>query len=222
MDKISIKEATQATIDKSTRADQKQRLTAWDKICEKIVDEKSELTVASVVRQMTNNGYTLSKTTVYNDNSSNHYQTIFGLWSEYKLTVIPKVKSARSITSGADGLFNIDLTKINDQVTRYQVSLMIGQLKAFKQQLDLAIKVQPQLAEAPSQSAMLQETSDKPKAIFDDRLSGYEVDILQEFLDSKLFEFDEDGKMMSATSIKRGASLSSEGFQQAIEKLLKK
>jgi hypothetical protein len=97
---------------------------------------------------------------------------------------------------------------------------MIGQLKSFKQQLDLATQIKGNIESPAYSAAKLPHKNTEQVLLSNDALSTYELDILNEFLTSKLFEFDVDGKMYSASSIRKGTSLSSEGFKQAIEKLL--
>ena len=220
MNKESIRVAAQAIIDKANRADQKQRAAAMSDICETLIDAKSELTVANVVRHMKNNGYKLSKTTVYNESPNNLYDQLFKLWSKHKLLQKPNINSKTEKEADIDSIFGIDIKKINDQVTRYQVSLMLGQLKSYKQQLDLLSKVEPLLAEKKSAQNRIASKESSPDSSDKPKLSDYEVDVIKEVIGSPLFEFDEDGKMISATSIKRGTSLSPEGFKQALGKVI--
>lgn len=220
MNKSSVKERVNNIINKASRADQKQRLRAWSDICEKAVDENFELKIANIVTHMNNNGFKIAKSTVYNKNESNHYQSIFDVWSEYKLGCKVKIKANKSTTTNSDldGLFNIDLNEIKSPVTKYQISILLGQLKSFKNQLDLATKVN-------TSSAFLNHTQDKlehkGQALLKTyQISDYDIEIIRELLSNQLFEFDENGKMISASSIRKGTSLSSEGFKQAVEKLL--
>lgn len=221
MNKKAIAHRVSEIVESASRLDQKTRLSAWNEICGKLVDSKAELSIASVVRQMINNGYKLSKTTVYN--KGNSYQEIFNLWSDFNRTQSPKIKKPKTDTSGdISELLGIDVSTITNSVTRYQVSLMIGQLKGYKQQLDLVTQVKP-LLEFPSsqQSVLPSMIKDENVALNDENISNYEVEILTEFLKNKLFTFDEDGKLYAASSIRQNTSLSSEGFKEAIERVIK-
>ncbi|NSY35545.1 hypothetical protein DS891_18600 [Pseudoalteromonas sp. JC28] len=220
MNKDSAKERVQNLIEKASREDQKLRLKAWSDICEKAISEKLDFSVANLVRQIKNNGFKLTKRTVYNKNNSNLYLPIYEIWSNYKLDneIRTKPSNTKTTNSDLDGLFNIDINEIKNPVTRYQVSIALGQLKSFKNQLDLATKINnPNALIGPEQTQL--EHKEQAKIHFH-RFSDYELEIIKEFLNSQFFEFDENGKMFSASSIKKGTSLTSEGFKQALEKVL--
>jgi hypothetical protein len=226
MDSNSVKEATVAIADKAQRADQKARLLAWGDICEKLVELKAELSIASAVRQMTNNGYKITKRTVYNkgdDNKVNDYRKIFDLWVELKSINKPKITTNVN-TPGDDGIkgfLGIDLRSIQDSVTRYQVSLMLGQLKSYKSQLDLLNQVRSEMSALPDENSSTLDINSQSFSIGNEKsLTDYDIQILKEFMENKDFDFDENGKMTASTSLRKGTSITSEGFKQALEKVV--
>jgi hypothetical protein len=221
MDSSSVKEATLAIINKVQRADQKARLSAWGDICQKLVELKAELSIASVVRQMTNNGYKITTRTVYN--KGNDYRKIFDLWVEFNST--KKSKTTTSVTTPGDnsikGFLGIDLSSIQDSVTRYQVSLMLGQLKSYKSQLDLLNNIGNQPTGLQEESSSTLDTNSQSLSIGNEKsLTDYDIQILKEFMENKDFDFDENGKMTASTSLRKGTSITSEGFKQALEKVI--
>ena len=213
-----IKITVDEIVAKSSRKDQKQRIIEWNKVCQKLVENRSNLTVTLCAKHMLNNGFQITPRTVWN--GDNPYKTIFNLWSDFLISVKAKASESKVNSIKTDDVFinDADLNAIDDPVLKYQVSLLYGQLKAYKQQVDMLNDVRNQqsisVKVANVQNLSLEDAS---KVILDE----YELDLIKELLESPSVKFDKNGKMLAATNLRMGTPISAEGFKQALEKVLR-
>ena len=215
MKKNKIDKKVQGLIDKASRESQKNRIREWNSVCEMLIQNDSELTVSNCVRHMINRGQKISAQTVYNKDW-NPYSQIFEAWGKYRLS---KGKSpAANLAMNSEDIYvdDADLEKITDPVIKYRVSLLVGQTKSYKKQLDMMRDVRQMqtiyIVDGPY-GARLEDSSSIV-------LTEFEVQVLSELLSSSAVEFNDDGKMLTKRNMRAGTGLTSEGFQQAIEKIL--
>ena len=121
------------------------KLRKIDSICDDLVDKGVIPSVVLVVKYLTEAGLSLSKRTIYNERKGgNPYKTLIEEWIQYANAITDeketKTKSSPSLPS-AELLEDSDLEAIPDPVLRYRVSLMFGEMKGLRNQLNIAREI---------------------------------------------------------------------------------
>ncbi len=212
--------------EKASSASVRTKLSKIHNACEKIAAH-AIVSIASVIRYITEDGVKLSKRTVYNDRAGgNPYKILIEEWIKYSEIIQSerksKVKKANVETS-LSLIDEEDLARITDIALRHKFSLMYGELKSLRNQVNILKDV----GSLPSltQSKLIHESSSDdllPYKKINIHLSDYEKEVIESFLNPKLasLAFDEDGSLISESLIKRDEVLSMEGFRGILEKIL--
>lgn len=196
------------------------KLRQVSKVCEDLVEHGITPTIVLVVKYLKQEAIQIKKQTIYNKREGgNPYREIIDAWIDYatakfneKKISIPKAGTGNSV------LEDEDLAMISDPVIRYRVSLLMGEMKGLRNQLNMAreLKNLPPIHSAPT----LQEIGHEESSNI--ILNSYEIEVLTEFSNgSANVGFDEDGALAAKRSIRRDSMLSSPGLQQALQKILK-
>ena len=216
-----------ADLQKGSRtASVRTKLSKVHNACEKI-SANAVVSVASVIRYIAEDGVKLSKRTVYNDREGgNPYKTLIEAWIAHSELIHSnkKGKSAKSTSeTSLSFIVEEDLAKISDITLRHKFSLMYGELKSLRNQVNilkdvgsLPILSQRQVPHNSLDEGLLPHTT----RLFN--LSDYDKEVIKDFLNPKLTSlgFDEDGSLISKSAIKRNEALSMEGFRDILERIL--
>lgn len=211
----TITDAVDEIIQLSSRGDQKKRLEAWSQVCRNCVEKSVPLTIANCVKILLSNGISINAQSIYNGNNS--YKKIFEIYYSVNLTKIKLPKKIADEQSASDIVSIEDLKKIEDHTVRYRISLLLGELSGYKNQVNLLkdIRNTQQL-----HNYIENNTSINPKSS-ELLLDEYEIEILKEFVQNPLIEFDESGTLKIKTHLKGGTTLSSSGLLNALLKILR-
>tara|TARA_Y100001001_G_C7999653_1_gene305797 strand:+ start:37 stop:735 length:699 start_codon:yes stop_codon:yes gene_type:complete len=201
------------------------KLTQVNNACEKI-SASGVVSVASVIKFITADGVRLTKRTVYNDRAGgNPYKKLIEAWIEHsEITHSEKKNNSKSIEleTSLSLIDEEDLKKISDISLRHKFSLMYGELKSLRNQVNILkdIKELPIVSQDQISHLNLDEDlSLKNDSIIN--ISEYEKEVIRSFLNptSNSLAFDEDGALISRGVIKRNETLSMEGFKDLLERL---
>ncbi len=210
----------------SKSASVRTKLSKVHNACEKI-SANAVVSVASVIRYISEDGVRLTKRTVYNDRAGgNPYKKLIEAWIAHsELTHSnKKVKPSKINTETSLSLIDEeDLVKIPDLSLRHKFSLMYGELKSLRNQVNilkdvgsLPILSQKQISHTSSDNEFLPSSKGRIN------LTDYERDVIEDFLNSTLtsLDFDDDGALVSRSVIKRNETLSMEGLRDILVKVL--
>lgn len=194
------------------------KIHLFNKVCESLVDKGVDMQISLLVTHLSQAGMKISKQSIYNkQGGKNPYRVLFDLWAEYSTIKKSKASYSAPTVSKSDIFTGEDLSKIDDPVLRYRVSLLYGEVKGLKQQNDMLrqIKDMRAIKSIPSNELELQDSESV-------LLDSYEVDLIRSlFKGNANLGFDDDGKLVAGTSIRKGTSLSSEGLNDALNKILR-
>lgn len=194
--------------------------------CEQI-SANAIVSIASVINYISSDGVKLTKRTVYNDRAGgNPYKTLIEEWIRHSEVIQSERKSKPNKVNSETSLSLIDeddLAKISDIALRHKFSLMYGELRSLRNQVNILKDVsslptltQPMLGHESSDDDLL------PHRVNSIELTDYEREVCNDFFYSKStpLDFDEDGSLVSKSVIRRNETLSMEGFKAVLEKLL--
>lgn len=218
------KEAIKSLVDNLIRGSKSKptelKITSIDKICESLVDENITPTIVLVVKYLKQDAIKITTRTIYNQREGgNPYRQVIDAWIEFANFKASKSKAKIHKEIDAQNIVEEeDLSSITDPVLRYRVSLLCGEIKGLRNQLNIARQVQNLPAiNWDGQNSTPTEYQKKPRA----RLNDYDIEILNEFLSgTSNVTFDEDGALTAKFHIRKSNKISSPGLKEAIEKLL--
>lgn len=220
-------EGIYADLQKGSRtASVRTKLAKVNNACEKI-SANAVVTVASVIRYIAEDGVKLTKRTVYNDREGgNPYKILIEAWIKHSES-IHSSKKGKSTKSNSETSLNLvneeDLAKISDISLRHKFSLMYGELRSLRNQVNLLKDVgslpvlsQQQIPHSRLDEGLLPYT----KSTF--HITEYDKEVIKDFLNPTLTSlgFDDDGSLISQSAIKRNETLSMEGFRDILERFL--
>jgi hypothetical protein len=196
------------------------KIVAIDKTCENLVDDNITPSITLVVRHLKQDAIKISPRSIYNQrDGGNPYREVIDAWTEFLIFKTSRLKTKTfKENEGQNIIEEKDLAAIDDPVLRHRVSLLFGELKGLRNQLNIAREVQnlPMVGAAESGSKFV-ESSTRALA----NLNHYEIEILNDFLNgSSNAVFDEEGALAAKFNMKRGERISSPGLKDAFEKLI--
>lgn len=202
------------------------KLSKVHNACEKI-SANAVVSVASVIRYIAEDGVKLTKRTVYNDRAGgNPYKILIEAWITYSEIIHSNKKGKPAKSTPETSLSFIDeedLVKIPDVSLRHKFSLMYGELKSLRNQVNILKDVGslPILTQQQIPTNSLDEDL-LPHPKRPSNLNNYDRDVIKDFLKPTLTSlgFDEDGALISQSAIKRNEILSMEGFKDILERIL--
>ncbi|GEA22192.1 hypothetical protein VH1807_contig00022-0139 [Vibrio harveyi] len=219
----------------ATRESVKTALKDINEICSKMVQANATPSVPAIVKALASKGIMISERSIYNRRQGkNPYPLLIDAWTKVlqgkKLNFNNLVKSSTEPDTGiriaeTTGLIrDEDLLKISDPVLRYQVSVLLGQMKSLKKQNSVLRELRELPVVYPDN-----QTSSLPKEgeLNPDnkilQLDKLDTEILTNFLNGhggKGLFFDDEGSLCSSKAIKGNSILSDPGLKAVIEKLL--
>lgn len=196
------------------------KITAIDKTCESLVNDNITPTIALVVKHLKQNAIKISSRSIYNQREGgNPYREVIDAWGEFLTFKTSKFKAKLSKDNqGQNIIEEEDLASITDPVLKYRISLLFGELKGLRNQLNIAREVQnlPSVGFSNSSSKLSQPTKEPIP-----NLDRYEIQILEAFLrGSSNAHFDKEGALIAKFHIRKGEKISNPGFKEALEKLI--
>jgi hypothetical protein len=178
-------------------------------------------TITVLVKHLIQDGVKISGRAFYNQREDgNLYRKLYDAWAEHGAVpkkILGPVSKGDTLSSTASIIEPDDLTKISDQVLRYRVSIMLGELKGLRQQVNI-------LRHAATATQVIPATDRSIEGVEAQQLllGEYDIELLEDLLGNQLnFDFNEVGALTAKSSIKRGTTLSKPGLKEAVEKILK-
>ncbi len=220
--KNAVKSLVQNLISSSKSKSTESKIISIDKTCESLVDENITPTIALVVRYLKQDAIKITTRTIYNQREGgNPYREVIDAWIElatFKISKfkarVPKGNEAQSIISEGD------LASIEDPVLRYRVSLLFGELKGLRNQLNIARKVNnlPKIWSGDLSSSLWEGDTNLTS-----KLDNYDILILNDFINgSSNASFDKEGALTARFHIRKSDKISNPGLKEALEKLISK
>lgn len=222
-DQIVVDNILEGLISKSKSKAATEKLTRINAVCKRIVDNGASPSISNVVKHLNQEGVKISKRSVYNNREGgNPYRELIDAWAAratsqftHKATMKP-VPSEVEIDS--DILDHSDLAKITEPVLRYRITLLLGEVKGLRNQLNIARSIENLPMLQPNAETTLLENN----AVNSILLNHYEIEILGVLLSgTHSLNFNQEGALVSTSSIKRGALLSNPGLEDALKKIIK-
>jgi hypothetical protein len=205
-------------VSESNLEKKKSKINNLNTVCKEIAKYNNDMDITRIVENLNKMGTTISVQSIYNKQKGlNPYRRLFDAWSEYSC-LKNSAKSTKITTKKQTELIDeVDISKIENAVIRYKVSLAFGELKGLRKQNDMLrqIKELPSIQAVPTHSLELHDA----ESIM---LNSYEVDLIKNFLSgNSLLTFDDDGVLKAKMPIRKDSSLSAEGLQDALTKIIK-
>ncbi|MDR9423840.1 MAG: gamma-mobile-trio protein GmtX [Marinobacter sp.] len=219
--KKSVKAQVDRLVESSKSKATKSKIIAISKVCEDLVEKSVTPTIALVVKYLAQDAIKISEQTIYNKREGgNPYRETFDAWLDYQSHQSIEKKINTNHQSDDQILHEKELLKIDDPVLRYQVSILLGEVKGLRNQLNIAREVNnlPTIASLGSSSETIESSPNQ--AI---ELDDYDQEVIENLLKgTSNTTFDSDGTLMASFPIKKGAKISSPGLKDALEKLIKR
>lgn len=219
--KKSVKAHVDKLIESSKSRATRTKISAISKVCEDLVEKSVTPTIALVVKYLAQDAIKMSEQTIYNKREGgNPYRETFDAWLDYQSNKSIEKKINTNHQGEVQILHEKELSKIEDPVLRYQVSILLGEVKGLRNQLNIAREVNnlPTISAIGSSSEKI-ETSPNQAIELDD----YDQEVIESLLrGSSNTKFDSDGTLVASFPINKGAKISSPGLKYALEKLIKR
>ena len=199
------------------------KLTRINSVCKGLVDKGVSPSIPNVVKLLNQEGVKISARSIYNKREDgNPYRLLIDAWIECSTShFIEKDIKTTSVTEydiDSDILDHTDLSKITDPVLRYRITLLFGEVKGLKSQLNIARELE-NLPMLQPISPTKQIDGVKSESLM---LNPYEIDILSALISgTHNLEYSTEGALSAKTSIKRGEILSNPGLKDALKKIIK-
>jgi len=211
--KKSVKAHVDRLVESSKSKTTKAKISAISKVCEDLVEKSVTPTMALVVKYLAQDAIKMSEQTIYNKREGgNPYREIFDAWLDYQSHKSIEKKINTNHQGDDQILHEKELSKIEDPVLRYQVSILLGEVKGLRNQLNIAREVNnlPTISAIGSSSTAI-------------GLDDYDQEVIENLLNgSSKTKFDSDGTLVASFPINKGAKISSPGLKDALEKLIKR
>lgn len=174
--------------------------------------------IAVLVKHLGQDGVKISDRAFYNKRKDgNLYRQLFDAWEE--LGAAPKEITIAASKGDVPACIieSADLEKIDDQVLRYRVSILLGELKGLRQQVDILRHAASLTSVMPNADRIIDGMAAQ-QLMLDD----YDLELLEDMLSNyHSLGFSDAGALTATSSIKRGTSLSKPGLKDVVEKVLK-
>jgi len=195
------------------------KIMAISKVCEDLVEKSVTPTIALVVKYLAQDAIKMSEQTIYNKREGgNPYREAIDAWLDYhsNKSIEKKVKTGHH--SNEQILHENELSKIEDPVLRYKVSILLGEMKGLRNQLNIAREVN-NLPTIEALSSSSQSTEKQSHLAIG--LDEYDQEVIENLIKgSSNTKFDSEGALMASFPIKKGEKISSPGLKEALEKLI--
>ncbi|HHY0617950.1 TPA: gamma-mobile-trio protein GmtX [Vibrio parahaemolyticus] len=212
------------------------RLKAVNKIILGFKKNNVDLTVPNVVGALEATGVKMSASSLYNKTvrgKPNPYRVLYDAWlheiNKAKVNRVSTEYSPTDFTSMTDA----DFATIASDVVKFKVQTLYNELKSARHQINMLKQIhnlpiiedkgeafvfhRSSPLDVPSSASRESKTSDSS-----DQLADEYIETIHSFLNgNSKVEFDEDGCLVSKTSIRKGDVLSELDLKEAIEAALK-
>tara|TARA_R110000765_G_C18965636_1_gene610006 strand:- start:9332 stop:10036 length:705 start_codon:yes stop_codon:yes gene_type:complete len=200
-----------------------QMLTNINEVCATIHKNGGQVSIPAIVKILNSSGITITKRTIYNKDKGIHpYPLIINAWIKISnvTDISGKFKDKINPESAIQIITDEEFIKIDDHALRYKISLMSGQIKGLRNQLNTirSIKEQPLLNASDSLPLLDHQTTSNLA------FNVHEIDVLKDFVKtskSKKTNFDEDDSLVATKAIIRHEVLSQPGLKEIINKIIK-
>jgi hypothetical protein len=220
--KETINNLVENLIQSSKTKSTESKIVAINKVCEGLVDENITPTIALVVKYLKQDAIKITTRTIYNQREGgNPYRQLIDAWIEFANFKASKSKAkVRKDIDAQNIVEEEDLSSINDPVLRYRVSLLCGEIKGLRNQLNIARQVKNLPAIGSGEQSSTLEAYQQNSL---DDLDDYDFGILNDFLSgSSNASFDKDGALTAKFYIRKNDKISNPGLKEAIEKLVRR
>jgi|SRR5690554_4251004 len=219
--KKSVKAHVDRLVESSKSKTTKAKIIAISKVCEDLVEKSVTPTIALVVKYLAQDAIKMSEQTIYNKREGgNPYRETFDAWLDYQSHKSIEKKINTNHQTNDQILHEKELLKIEDPVLRYQVSILLGEVKGLRNQLNIARDVNnlPMISTIVSSLDGIENSSNLAT-----ELDNYDQEVIEKLLQgSPNTKFDSDGALVASFPIRKGARISSPGLKDALEKIIKR